>query len=249
MSNLKQTLLVYALCLVVTIALLLSYSIAILLAGILILTGVFAFFLFAMSMLIQFGFYVNTMNKNANKQIVLTFDDGPHPEHTPAILGILDDLNVKAVFFMIGVNVKAFPEIAKEVSRRGHTIGVHSQHHTLNFGWLRGEKLANELSDCVREIKMATGEEPDLFRPPFGVTSPHIAREVEIQKLRIIGWSVRSFDTVIKSANVISKRVVGKVKDNSIVLLHDSMPLTVKALPQIIEQVRKKGLEFGQLAS
>jgi len=225
----------------------LNYSLNAMLAAILVITLLYIFFLFAMSMLIQFNFYIKTINENTVQKIALTFDDGPHPVHTLPILNILDELNVKAVFFMIGKNVKDYPEIAKEVSRRGHQIGVHSQNHAINFGFMSDKKLTNELKNCVVEIEAATGFKPVLFRPPFGVTNPKIAKAVWAQNLITIGWSIRSFDTVTKSADVICKRIVSKLKGNSIVLLHDRMPLTVIALPLIIQNIRSKGLEIGKL--
>ncbi len=118
------------------------YDMQILVLAILAVTVVYLLFLFAMSMLIRQNFYLNAINKNKTPEVVLTFDDGPHPEYTLRILDILDEHKVKAVFFMIGKHIEAYPTIAREVADRGHQIGVHSQNHSLNFGFLRGKKTA-----------------------------------------------------------------------------------------------------------
>ncbi len=212
------------------------------------LTLVYLQFLFAMSMLIQQNFYLKSINKNKIDKVVLTFDDGPHPDRTLKILDILDTYQIKAVFFMIGKHVKAYPGIAKEVATRGHQIGIHSQNHPLNFGILRGEKLKKELVGCANMIEASTGIIPYLFRPPFGVTNPTIARQVKLQRLVTVGWNVRSFDTATTSVEKIVNRVTKQMAKDSIVLLHDRLDQTVKALPQIIDAISGKGFDIGELS-
>lgn len=201
--------------------------------------------LFGMSMLIQQNFYLPALHQNYDQKVVLSFDDGPHPEETLKILRILEIHNVKAVFFMIGKNVAQYPEIAKEVVKQGHQIGIHTQNHSWNFGFLFGKSLRNELVNCQQEIYNATGIKPILFRPPFGVTNPNIATLVQELKLQTIGWNVRTFDTATKESHVLVKRVVSNVSSNSIVLLHDRLSQTTKALPEIIETVNGMGFAFG----
>ncbi len=118
---------------------------SLLINGIIFLTIGYLLFLFAMSMSINSNFYLKAINRNKSEKVVLTFDDGPHPKHTLRILDILDNYNVKAVFFMIGKNIKAHPKIAKEVANRGHQIGIHSQSHNYNFGISSGKKLRIEI--------------------------------------------------------------------------------------------------------
>jgi len=203
--------------------------------------------LFAMSMLIGLNFFIESINENTTNNVVFTFDDGPHPEHTPKILTILKEFNVKAVFFVIGKNAKENPELIKQIVKEGHQIGTHSMNHKGGFGFLMGGNLKKEISNAAEVVKNIVGERPLLFRSPFGVTNPLIANEVTAQNLISVGWSVRSFDTPAKSIDEIIGRVVPKIKPNSIVLLHDRMPLTVKALPQMIEQIKGKGFAMGKL--
>lgn len=212
------------------------------------LTLLYLLFLFAMSMFIRQNFYLKSISQNEIGKVVLTFDDGPHPDHTLKILDILDAYQIKAVFFMIGKNVEENPGIAKEVASRGHQVGIHSHSHSLNFGVLGSKKLKEELVVCANMIETATGIIPHLFRPPFGVTNPTIARQVNLQKLVSVGWSVRSFDTTTHSIEKIVKGVRKQMAENSIILLHDRLDQTVRALPHIIDSIRGKGFDIGELS-
>ena len=198
-------------------------------------------------MMIRANFFVKAIHQNTLNKVVLTFDDGPHPTETLKVLEILDTNNIKALFFMIGKNVNHYPNIAKEVVKRGHQVGIHTQNHQWNFGFLTTKYLAKELTGCQDEIEKATGVKPTFFRPPFGVTNPIVAVVTKKLKLQTIGWNVRSFDTIAKSKEKIIKRALGKVKPNNIILLHDRISFTTEALPQIIEKIKEAGFSFGLL--
>jgi peptidoglycan/xylan/chitin deacetylase (PgdA/CDA1 family) len=216
--------------------------------GILATSLIYLFLLFAMSMSIRQNFYLKAINHNKMPEVVLTFDDGPHPEYTLQILNILDAYKVKAVFFMIGKNVEAYPTIAREVADRGHQIGIHSHHHALSFGFLRANNLRKELEECADVIENITGIRSYLFRPPFGVTNPLVARAAKWQNLATIGWNVRSFDTATENPDKIITRVMKKVDFGSIILLHDRLSQTCEALPQIITKIKGTGFAIGQLS-
>ena len=211
------------------------------------ITLFYSFALAAMSMLIRLNFYLKAVNQNSTNKIVLTFDDGPHPTETIKVLQILDNFKIKAVFFMIGKNVAQYPEIAKEVVKRGHQIGIHTQNHDWYFGFLMGKTLVKELTNCRDEIKKATGINPVIFRPPFGITNPNLAKATKKLNVQTIGWNTRTFDTVAKTTDKIIYRALHKLKPNNIILLHDRIALTTKALPEIIEKARNKGFSFGPL--
>lgn len=209
------------------------------------LTLFFSLFLFAMSMMIKQNFYLKAIHQNPSNRVILTFDDGPHPTETIKILDILDQNKVKAMFFMIGKNVATYPEIAKEVVKRGHQVGIHSQNHEGVFGFLMGKALENELIQCQQVIEEVTGVKTQFFRPPFGVTNPNVASITKSLSLQTIGWSVRSFDTATTSSELLVKRVVSNVKSYSIILLHDRLTQTSEALPEIIEKVNGMQFAFG----
>ena len=105
--------------------------------------------------------------------MALTFDDGPNPAVTPALLDLLDRHNARATFFLIGRHVRAFPALAKEIGERGHTVGNHTDTHpALTF--LPPRRIADELSRCDDAIEAATGHKPRWMRPPFGFRGPQL---------------------------------------------------------------------------
>jgi len=174
-------------------------------------------------------FYTEVKCTSDNKsKIQLTFDDGPHPEITPEILKILKKYNQKAIFFCIGKNIEKYPEIAKQIIAEGHLIGNHSFSHSYFFDFFGTKKVVEELEKTNRLIKNISGKDCQIFRPPYGVTNPNIAKAVKILNLRIIGWSIRSMDTVKNKKQVLKR--LKKAKPGDIVLFHD----TKKDTPEIL---------------
>ncbi len=204
--------------------------------------------LFYFSMKIGSGFFVEAVTKTANGKVLLTFDDGPHPEFTPGILDILNREGVKAVFFMIGREAETYRGIMSKVVEEGHGIGIHSYAHKPSWGWMSRKQVAEDLRRCKAVLEQSTGGRPvNMFRPPYGVTNPNIADIVRSMELRVIGWDVRSFDTVKDDPHRIVEKVLQKVKAGSIILLHDRLVQTREALPAIIEGIKQKGLSFGTI--
>ncbi len=193
---------------------------------------------FVYSVLLFFGsknicsqFYVKAKCKDSEKsKIHLTFDDGPHPEITPQILDILKKYNQKAMFFCIGKNIEQYPEISKQIHDEGHTIGNHSFSHSFYFDFFRTKKVIAELEKTNTLIKNITGKECKIFRPPYGVTNPNIAKAVKKLNLQLIGWKIRSLDTV-KNKKTVLKRLE-KAKPGDIILFHD----TKKHTPEILDE-------------
>lgn len=176
--------------------------------------------------------------------LLLTFDDGPHPENTPEILGILEKNGVKAVFFVTGSKVEEYPEIVKKISEKGHTIGNHSFSHSNLFPFYLKNTMLSELERTAVLVEKLTGKKLRYFRPPFGVTNPRIAYAAKKLNYVTVGWSVRSKDTVLKDSGVILKKVLELVKGGDIILLHDTVDGSVKMLDKLINQCRTDGLEF-----
>lgn len=247
MSKFQISIVIYITVLVASSIWLYPIDITIFLEYALGITFAYSFLLFVMSMWIQQDFFLTSIHQNKNNSIVLSFDDGPHPEFTPKILDALDQHHIKALFFVIGKNVNTYPEITKEIIKRGHQIGAHTQSHSYFFGLFGQNKVKEELQLCVDSIKSATGYQTHLFRPPFGVTNPIIAREVHAQSLISIGWNVRSYDTTTKNVETIINRVTSSISAKSIVLLHDRLPQTCDALPTIIEKIKGMGFDIGPI--
>lgn len=185
------------------------------------------------SMGLQFFMKAYTSIDTKEKIIALTFDDGPHPEFTPAILDLLDKYNAKATFFCIGKNVEMHQQLARTIKDKGHVLGNHSYSHNNLFSLFGKKKVENELTSSNDVILATTGAHCKLFRPPYGVTNPPIASALKSLPLKTVGWSIRSFDTSRAPEKVI-KSVISKIKPGSIILLHDNRMQTIQILEAIL---------------
>lgn len=181
--------------------------------------------------------------------VALTFDDGPSPEHTPRILELLDEAGVKATFFVIGKKADAHPELVRAIHARGHSLGVHGYLHDRLFSLRAPSFVEHDLERAVASLERITGDRPRLFRPPIGHTNARIAGAAKKLRLEIVGWSVRGVDGLrgARPARVVA-RVVPKLRDGAIVLLHDAaerddfVPASLAALPKILEAMARKNL-------
>ena len=194
---------------------------------------------------ISWNFFIKShhANPSAGQQIALTFDDGP-AQMTHEILDVLKKENVQAGFFTIGKNAAANPETVKRWDAEGHLIGNHSYNHGFNFDWQSAKTMAAELEQTNDIVHQLTGRKPKLFRPPYGVTNPNLAKAVKITGMKSIGWSIRSFDTTARNPQELLNRILGQLKGGDVILLHDSMPITHEILTTLIQTARQKGFTF-----
>lgn len=179
-------------------------------------------------------------------RVALTFDDGPDPERTPALLDALAELDVKATFFLVGHRVDAFPELAARIVREGHEIGNHTYSHRY-LPLARSRSVARELAATDAAIERATGIRPTLARPPYGGRSPRNVRAFERSEKRLVLWDVNSFDWKGAPADAIVSRVVERTRSGSIVLLHearDGGEITVDAVRLLVPELRARGYEL-----
>ncbi|MFO0761882.1 MAG: polysaccharide deacetylase family protein [Byssovorax sp.] len=181
--------------------------------------------------------------------VALTFDDGPSPEHTPKVLALLEEAGVKATFFVIGHKAKAFPELVKQIAEQGHEVGIHGYSHDRLFSLRSPDLVRADLAKAIESVEAAIGKVPTLFRPPVGHTSPRIAKALGAFDLTVVGWSARGLDGLASArAEKVAKRIVPKLRDGAIVLLHDAAerddftPASVAALPRILEAMRARNL-------
>ncbi len=190
------------------------------------------------------------------KGVVLTFDDGPHPEHTAKVLDVLEARSAHATFFVIGKKAEAHPELVREIVRRGHQIGVHGYAHDRLFALRGSTRVRKDLEKSIRTLEAITGTRPTLFRPPIGHTNPAIARIAEQLDLVVVGWSVKARDGIsgATAAEVVA-RVTPGLEDGAIVLLHDAAerddrtPVAAAALPGILDAIAARGLEVAELSA
>jgi len=167
-----------------------------------------------------FGQFICRGN-SPDRQVALTFDDGPDARSTPALLELLRTENVPATFFCIGKRVAAERELTARIAREGHLLGNHTYHHSNLTNCFGPGRLREELQLTQAAIAASTGEAPAYFRPPMGLSNPFIFLVAKRLRLKVLGWTIRSFDTRITEPEQIVQRVVRQLQPGAVVLLHD----------------------------
>jgi peptidoglycan/xylan/chitin deacetylase (PgdA/CDA1 family) len=175
----------------------------------------------------------------AGDEVALSFDDGPSATQTPAILAMLVRLRARATFFEEGRHVEGREALMRQILAAGDEIGNHSFDHPRYPGY-------GELASTDRLIRRATGFEPCLFRPPYGLIDPKVAAAARRAGLETVLWDDDSGDDRHPGVAAIRAKAVGQARPGSIVLMHDGghHPQTVRALPGVIEGLRARGLRF-----
>lgn len=187
--------------------------------------------------------------------VALTFDDGPNPDATPAILDALAARDIKATFFILGRHAERWPALVRRVAEDGHTVGNHGYYHRKlhlkSPGYVR-----NDLELGTRAIVDACGVRPAFFRAPHGFRSPWVTAIAGSLGQRTVGWSRGVWDSARPGVDVIVERTVRAAKPGAILLLHDGDgydPLgdrgqTARAVPLLAERIRAAGFRFASLA-
>lgn len=195
-------------------------------------------------------------NGNKTRNVVaLTFDDGPKPEFCQPILEMLDRYGAKATFFIVGREAQENPDLIMRMDDSGHEVANHTYSHVSVKDMPAGEALM-EIQKCSQVIYDITGKQPKYFRPPGGSSSSRIAAGLRKMGLKTVYWSLNAADYIETTpgyevpedfqamAVELAKRVVDKVTPGTIILLHNGSEQTVRALPFIIIELKKKGYNF-----
>ncbi len=180
--------------------------------------------------------------------VALTFDDGPHPEGTPAVLDVLARADARATFFLIGEQVERRPELAAEIAAQGHAIALHGYRHRLQLR-LSATDVQADLSRGAAAIEHATGIQARHHRPPYGIYSPsglRAARQADLKPLLWSRWGKdwRRFTTPQR----IAARATANIHRGDVILLHDadfycskdSHQRTVQALAIILRELNTR---------
>ncbi len=181
----------------------------------------------------------------------LTFDDGPHPLGTPAVLEILAARRISATFFLVGEQVRRNPALAREIVAAGHGIGLHCDRHR-NLLRLTPRQVRTDLARAEATIGEATGCAIGLYRPPYGVLNSSALRIARERRWRTLLWSHFGKDWQARAtAESIAALVTDGAGAGSVLLLHDaddysaadSWRRTAAALPRVLETLDARGLE------
>lgn len=190
------------------------------------------------------NYFIKSITNLKSGKVLLTFDDGPDKDVTAKILALLEKHQIGALFFVVGAKSKKHPNLLQKTIDAGHLIGNHTQTHPLMFAMKNEQSVQEEIALCdntLIEMKIHPG---NYFRPPVGYTNPRIARATKKYKKQMIGWSLRSYDSVLTDESKLLQRIVSRVKSNDIVLFHDNLPQTAAVLDDFILQAKQNGINF-----
>ncbi|MEU6023134.1 polysaccharide deacetylase family protein [Micromonospora sp. NPDC047134] len=182
-----------------------------------------------------------------DRVLCLTFDDGPHPVHTPRLLEVLAGHDVPAVFFLQGDQAAKYPDLVRRIIAAGHALGNHSMHHDDMSDWTLG-RIASDLLETNAVIRRAVPQTPlPYFRAPYGAwgQTPTVATALG---MRPMGWQLAVTDWVPPGTDELARRLTEGVTPGAVVLLHDGggdRSQTVEAVDAVIPSLRADGWQFA----
>ena len=191
----------------------------------------------------------------ARNEIALTIDDGPDPAVTPQVLDLLDRYTVQATFFCVGEKAARYPDLCREIVRRGHTVENHSQHHSYYFALMGMSGFSRELQAAQDTLSAITGQPPLFFRAPAGIRSPLLDPVLALLGLRLVSWSARGFDTRIGDITRVNHSLLRGLRAGAILLVHDGnaarstagTPVILEVLPTVLAAARAANLHWVTL--
>ncbi len=192
-----------------------------------------------------------TCGPRDSQKVALTFDDGPDPEVTPAVMDALARYGARATFFSIGRSLNEHPQLARRLVAAGHELGNHSWRHSRLQNLFGAKEHTREIERGEQAIAALIGcRVKPLYRPPIGLKSPQLARVAYRRQLTVVAWSLHSRDTRIADPKRVARRVLEQIRPGDIVLMHDGhdlpgrhRPACPKAVRMILWGLRKKGLQ------
>jgi len=191
----------------------------------------------------------------ARNEIALTIDDGPDPVVTPQVLDLLERHAAQATFFCVGERAARYPQLCREIVRRGHAVENHSQHHSHRFAFMGQSGFLRELQAAQDTLTTITGQRPLFFRAPSGLRNPLLDPVLARLELKLASWSARGFDTRIGDVARVRHRLLNGLRAGGILLLHDGnaartpegIPVILEVLPTVLASARAANLRFVTL--
>lgn len=176
--------------------------------------------------------------------VAMTFDDGPHPRLTPALLDVLKARNIRATFYVIGQNVVRYPQLMQRMVAEGHEIGNHTYRHP-TLSRLGTESIQREMDRTTLAVFQTTGKAPVTMRPPYGSITQNQRKMVyQTRGLPTVLWSVDPRDWQRPGSQVVANRIVGNAHRGAVILAHDIHSPTVRAMPAALDGLLARGFEF-----
>ncbi|WP_413436510.1 polysaccharide deacetylase family protein [Sulfuriferula sp. GW1] len=191
----------------------------------------------------------------ARNEIALTIDDGPDPVVTPQVLDMLDHYAIQATFFCVGEKAARYPDLCRDIVRRGHAVENHSQHHRHHFALLGRSGFTRELQAAQDTLTTITGQRPLFFRAPAGLRNPFLDPVLARLELRLASWSARGFDTRISDIERVKNKLSRGLHAGAILLVHDGnaahtsdgVPVILAVLPAVVATAAAANLRFVTL--
>ncbi len=173
----------------------------------------------------------------------LTFDDGPFPIYTTLLLDTLASLHVKATFFLVGEQVRQYPYFAQAIVQAGHEVANHSFHHP-NLTLLPPSAVDDELRRTQEIITAVTGQTPQYFRPPGGEYNETVLHAARALGLITVLWTDNPADYANPAPRVFEARTLEQLSNGGILLLHMGVGVTIRGLPDVVNNLHRRGISF-----
>lgn len=201
--------------------------------------------------------WVRLPDNVAAGQVALTIDDGPDPEVTPQVLDLLDQYGTRASFFCIGKRAQQYPELCREIVKRGHAVENHSQNHRHLFSLFGPRRMTVEIEAGQASLTRITGQRPLFFRPTAGLRNPFLEPILARHGLYLASWTRRGYDTRNRDVADVHQRLLRQLAAGDILLLHDGnaartpegQPMILAVLPAVLETLSAAGLKSITLRS
>lgn len=184
-------------------------------------------------------------------EVALTFDDGPDPAGTPAVLDILDRRGVRASFFCIGARAERHPALVREIAARGHCVENHTFCHPNGFAFRGPRGLAAEIGRAQILLTALTGRSPRFFRAPMGLRGPLLEPVLQRFGLSLVSWTRRGRDGLRADPDAVLARLARGLSGGDVLVLHDGGPMggsvAVRVLPRLLDAIAARGLRVVPL--
>lgn len=172
------------------------------------------------------------------RTVALTFDDGPDPKTTPALIELLAKHDIKATFFVTGENAENNPAIINQLIEAGHLVANHSYSHPWYCNFLFGKALEKQILRTKAILEKMISADCVYLRPPMGLTNPHYRAILQNNNITMVGWNIRTYDKY-KEKHQITEKIFKKIRNGSIILMHDA-GVSIEKLEYVIAVVSEK---------